>query len=477
MTYFTYWGLRQAPFDNVPDPTMYWSQNPSLEDAISEVLFAIQEGNECLAVVVGDIGTGKTLALRVLLDELSEEKYKVAFLTNPTLTFTQIMREIIGQLENKKVSTKWKDHLQEEFNQLLYRSADEGKRVVVFIDEANVLSPSSLQGLRLLTNIQDNDRNLITFVLAGQKELARKLERPSMENLYQRIGVYCKVTGLDSQAMVAGYISHRLKQAGCTREVFADPARRARWKYSRGVPRMVNRICKLCLKAGETNQLQTIDKTMVDNLAHMFEKGFFKKKEATSKREAREAAAIEVKREGKASETVPPKEEEGSNLASFGASIQPVAAPSGDDAPYPRLSGAEPSLPAGDGKEAAVPSESEAIEKAQVKEFDVVENGGKPEAEVATDGQAFGEEKDTLPATEEIVKRIPPDILNRLCFMEDRQLYRLAGQLAADQLRENEDLRNSGDPILHWEKMRSELMILLKELSAIRHVRQTSQYR
>jgi len=169
MTYYRYWGLNRPPFDNVPDPKMYWPQNPGLEDAISEILFAIKEGNECLAVIVGDIGTGKTLALRILLNELGPDKYKIAFLTNPTLSFTQIMREIIGQLENKKVVTKWKDHLHEEINQILYRTADEGKRVVIFIDEANVLNPSGLQGLRLLTNMQDDRQNLVPLYLPARK--------------------------------------------------------------------------------------------------------------------------------------------------------------------------------------------------------------------------------------------------------------------------------------------------------------------
>lgn len=118
--------------------------------------------------------------------------------------------------------------------------------------------------------MRDDHQNLVTFVLAGQKELAQKLERPSMENLYQRIGVYCKVKGLDSPEPVAEYIAHRLKQAGYSREIFTEQVVRAMWNHSRGAPRMVNKICKLCLKAGETNQLQCIDEAVVENLAYMF---------------------------------------------------------------------------------------------------------------------------------------------------------------------------------------------------------------
>ncbi|MDP2992847.1 MAG: AAA family ATPase [Deltaproteobacteria bacterium] len=446
MTYYRYWGLNRPPFDNVPDPKMYWPQNPGLEDAISEILFAIKEGNECLAVIVGDIGTGKTLALRILLNELGPDKYKVAFLTNPTLSFTQIMREIIGQLENKKVVTKWKDHLQEEINQILYRTADEGKRVVIFIDEANVLNPAGLQGLRLLTNMQDDRRNLVTFVLAGQKELAQKLERPSMENLYQRIGVYCKVRGLDSLELVAGYIAHRLNQArpdasatGCSREIFTEQAVRAIWNYSRGVPRMVNKICKLCLKAGETNQLQSIDETMVENLAYMFKKGFFKKDRPVAlklhapahlQQESSEPLAVKSSRQGASSTHASSEERE------------PVAA------------------------ECTAAVETDAEKPVQTRENAPAQL--RPDAE---------DEGPTWPEIEELVKQIPPEILNRLYAMEERQLYRLAGQLAASQLRENGTLKNTSDPIVQWEKMRSAIVMLLKNFSRLNQVGQATEYR
>jgi type II secretory pathway predicted ATPase ExeA len=427
---------------------------------------------------VGDIGAGKTLALRVLLDELSGDKYKVAFLTNPTLTFTQIMREIIGQLENRRIDTKWKDHLQEEFNQLLYRSADEGKRVVVFIDEANVLRASSLEGLRLLTNIQDNNRNLVTFVLAGQKELARKLERSSRENLYQRIGVYCKVTGLDSQAMVAGYIAHRLGQAGCTQEVFTEPSIRAIWRYSRGVPRMVNRICKLCLKAGETNQLQTIDEAVVDSLAYMFEKGFFKEKGTARKKETTSVEAAEADAGREPTEEVLDGKEDAEAVPTPQPATPPVVATVKErEVPSSDLRAAEPSRHTADREGAPLSRENEPAPMADAKKFEVVTQGEKPVVAVADHREAARHEEQEQEGLEGVIKRVPPEILDRLCFMEDRELYRLAGQLAAGHLRENEDLKNSGDPILHWEKMRSEIMVALKELSVLRQVRQTSQYR
>ncbi len=463
MTYYKYWGLNRPPFDNVPDPRMYWPQNPTLEDAISEILFSITEGNECLAVIVGEIGTGKTLALRVLLNELSPEKYKVAFLTNPTLTFTQIMREIIGQLEDKKILIKWKDHLQEEFNRILYKSADEGKRVVVFIDEANVLTTGSLQGLRLLTNMQDDNQNLVTFVLAGQKELAKKLERPSMENLYQRIGVYCKVKGLDSLGKVAEYVAHRLKHArqgasttrpdasatGCSREIFTEPAIMAVWNHSRGVPRMVNKICKLCLKAGETNHMKVIDESVVEGLACMFVKGCFKKDKADQEKEVPAAhmdAGYEV------SDKAQRGEQKKENLASLELSVRSVATVALNDSPSLNPSVVGPSQVADEARETGAEC-APATECVKIKESGVQTNGANA-----------GDKEQESFAMDDLVKHLPSEILNRIYYMEERQLCRLAGQLAATELRRNEALKRNEDPIVLWEKIRSEIIVVLKRL-------------
>src|SRR3990172_2087890 len=124
MGYIDYWGLSRAPFDNVPDPSMYFDQHTSVENAVAEVLFAIEEGNECLAVIVGDVGLGKTMGLRIILDSLEQDKYNIAFVTNPDLTFLQLLREVIGQLTGKQCEIKRKEDLLERLNQLLFQSSD-----------------------------------------------------------------------------------------------------------------------------------------------------------------------------------------------------------------------------------------------------------------------------------------------------------------------------------------------------------------
>jgi type II secretory pathway predicted ATPase ExeA len=265
--YYEYWGLNKPPFDNVPDPSMFVECHPSLENAMAETVFAIEEGNDCLAVIVGDVGLGKTLSFRMMIDSLDQQKYKIALITNPDMSFVQLLREIIGQLTGKQCEINKKIDLLECFNKLLFETIDEGRKVLIFIDEANALSPSNLENLRLLTNMQDDKKNLLTIVLAGQAELARRLENPRRANLFQRIGTYCTLDKIQSEDMVKTYVETRLQLSGGTRPIFSDDAFGYIYEYSdHGIPRLINKICKLCLKAGETNKLQQINADMVKEI-------------------------------------------------------------------------------------------------------------------------------------------------------------------------------------------------------------------
>ncbi len=253
--YEEFWGFSRNPFDNVPDPGMYFKMHSSAERTVSELLFAIEEGNECIAVVVGEVGLGKTMVLRIVLDELDPEKYRIAFVTNPDLTFPQLLREIIGQLKGEPCTIRSKEFLLEEFNRILFETADGNKKVLLFIDEGNVLKGPNLESLRLLTNLQEDTRNLFTMVLAGQPKLAQRLEDPQRVNLFQRVGIYSRLEPLGSVDLVRDYIEHRLERAGSTRRIFTDAVVQAIHHHCEGIPRLINRLCKLCLKAGETNLL------------------------------------------------------------------------------------------------------------------------------------------------------------------------------------------------------------------------------
>jgi general secretion pathway protein A len=269
--YYEYWGIKKPPFDNVPDPTMYTDSHSSMENAIAETLFAIEEGNECISVIVGDVGLGKTLSLRIIIDSLEQEKYKIALVTNPDMSFIDLLREIIGQLTGKQCLERRKINLLEIFNKLLFETIDEGKKVLIFIDEANAMSPANLESLRLLTNMQDDQRNLFTIVLAGQLELARRLEHPKRANLLQRIGTFSRIDKIETEDLLKAYVQTRLKLAGTTRDIFTDDAYGFLYEYSdHGVPRLINKICKLSLKAGETNEFNQISGEVIYQIGERF---------------------------------------------------------------------------------------------------------------------------------------------------------------------------------------------------------------
>jgi type II secretory pathway predicted ATPase ExeA len=271
--YYQYWALAKPPFDNVPDPEMYFDLHRSVENAVAETIFAIEEGNECLAVIVGDVGLGKTMTLRVILDSLEQEKYRIAFVTNPDMTFIQLMKEIIGQLTGKQCIESRREQIVDYFNQLLFKTKAEGRKVLIFIDEGNAMKPTTLESLRLLTNMQGDDENLFTIVLAGQLELARRLEHPKRANLFQRIGVYCHLTKIESLELMRDYIEHRLERAGTSARLFTDDAYQAIWGYSEeGVPRLINKVAKLALKAGQTHGVQTINGVIVRQIGARFDR-------------------------------------------------------------------------------------------------------------------------------------------------------------------------------------------------------------
>lgn len=269
--YYEYWGLNKPPFDNVPDPSMYVDCHGSPENAVTETLFAVREGNECIVVIYGEAGVGKTLSMRKVIDLLDPDKYRTAFIANPGIQFLQMLREIIIQLTGEPCELKKKADLLAKLNRIIFQNHDEGRKVLIFLDEANSLSPLSMESLRLLTNIQKDERNPFTIVLAGTNGLARRLEHPRRENLFQRVGVCCRLEKIPSRDDARKYIDARLRLAGANREIFTPGAYDAIWEHSgSGVPRLINKMAKLCLKTGEACGLEMVTGEIVEQVALRF---------------------------------------------------------------------------------------------------------------------------------------------------------------------------------------------------------------
>ncbi len=432
--YLDYWGLCKNPFDSVPDPQMYFSAHSTVESTVAELLFAIEEGNECLAVVVGEVGLGKTMSLRVVLNELNPNQYRIAFVTNPDLTFAQLLRELIGQLRGEPCELRGKDALLEEFNRILFETADSGRKVLIFVDEGNALRSSCLEGLRLLTNMQDDTRNLLTIILAGQPKLARMLEDRRRTNLYQRIGVYSHLEPLDSIAQVREYVDHRLSRAGAIREIFDEEAVEAISRHSNGIPRLINRLCKLSLKAGETNGLRVIGGALVEDIASRFDRG------ARRRYRARQRAA---------------ERQHGSEI-----SLAPEPA-AGEEQPAEaawdsQSTGPSPALPANSSEFATAPVPTAETHSTPLQSVPISGSNGHGTIDTSdeppADQQAETARKDV---------RIPSEVIEALRGLADEhQRLRLAGQLAARQIQEHPEHYSDAsiDPVRAWDQLRLEIL-------------------
>ena len=455
--YYEYWGLNKPPFDNVPDPSMYVDCHPSMESALAESLFAIEEGNECLAVIIGDVGLGKTLSLRMIIDNLDQEKYKIALVTNPSISFTQLMQEMIGQLTGSQCLEKRKAVLLERFNKILFETMDEGKKVVLLIDEANAMPSASLENLRLLTNMQDDRRNLFTMVLAGQMELARRLEHPKRLNLFQRIGTYSRIDQIQSEDLVKAYVEKRIALAGGDRPIFSEDAFPFIWEHSaHGVPRLINKMCKLSLKAGETNGFDHISGELIHQIGQRFASmtAPVAPKRKSRKKTEEKKPALKTTDAPRAVEPEPLAEEPKMGKAVVPAAVEGFE-PEEKTAPPPELASEpferEVSGPAVD------PEPRQDFEPIQDPE-PILEAEPRLEAETVIPVESVPEELEIGEVT--ISLNIHPDLIAEAKTGTEEFRVKLAGVLAAQALKKYPELTASPavDPVNVWSEIRGHVL-------------------
>lgn len=261
--YEKYWGLKEKPFENTPDPHfIYYSRKH--EEALMRLLYAIKE-EKGAAMLTGEYGSGKTVLSRIIIDELiKNEIYEVALIIHPQLTPIEFIQEIIYQLKNETV-TGPKPQLLHILQDTIYRNFNDGKRTVILIDEAQIIKDrETLEEIRLFLNFQLNNRFLITLVLIGQPELLDKIK--PIPQLQQRLGIKYHLVGLD-RSETEGYIKHRLSVAGAARDIFNKKAFEPIYNYSDGIPRKINNICDMSLLIGFGQEVKLIDKDLIEKLA------------------------------------------------------------------------------------------------------------------------------------------------------------------------------------------------------------------
>jgi MSHA biogenesis protein MshM len=235
--YEDHFGLRQAPFSLTPD-TGFFFRNDAHVEALQVLRVALDAG-EGFIKVTGEVGTGKTLLCRLLLNSL-DEQWVTAWVPNPYLDPDALRRAIADELRVALGPTPRQHTLVKKLQERLIELAASGKRVAVIIDEAQALSDESLEALRLLSNLETETRKLLHVVLFGQPELDERLAQPQLRQLRQRIGFGYRLQPLDADG-VALYLQHRLSVAGYNgRPLFAQRALRRLHRASGGIPRLVN---------------------------------------------------------------------------------------------------------------------------------------------------------------------------------------------------------------------------------------------
>jgi len=244
--YEAFYGLSAQPFSITPDPRFLFFSRRHRE-AFDYMLFGIKERKGFIQVT-GEVGAGKTTICRTVLEQL-RAGYATALILNPVMTGIQMLRAILREFS---LSDRGNDRarLLQRLDEFLLARAQAGDEVVLFIDEAQDLSDELLEDVRLLSNLETDDRKLLQIVLLGQPELRARLDEPELRQLRQRITVRYHIEPLDPRETEA-YIVHRLSVAGSNgRPTFTPAALRSIHGYSRGIPRMINAVCDKTLLAG-----------------------------------------------------------------------------------------------------------------------------------------------------------------------------------------------------------------------------------
>jgi len=243
--YQDYFGFTELPFHVTPNPRFLFL-SPTHEEARQHLRYGVED-KKGFIVLTGEVGCGKTTLCRKLLEELeAEENIDIALLLNPRVSETQLLRGIMKEL-GEETKARSKNDLLDKINDVLLERIDQGREIVVMIDEAQNLSFEVMEMLRMLSNLETYDQKLLQIILMGQPELNTKLREERLRQFRQRVLVHYNLQPLNA-AEVQLYILHRLSLAGSNgRPQFTPRAIRKIAKGSLGIPRMINNICDKAL--------------------------------------------------------------------------------------------------------------------------------------------------------------------------------------------------------------------------------------
>lgn len=268
--YEAFFGFRERPFDLTPDPR-YLIATEVHREALSNLEYAIAS-RKGITLLVGDAGTGKTTVIRAALERQPSRTHAV-HLHNPALTraeFIEMLAERFGLSDRARSS---KTDLLLEFEQLLRQRRADGDVTVLIVDEAQSLPMALLEEIRLLTNIETNNDKLLSVIIAGQPEIAERLNDQSLRQLKQRIALRCELRPLKLHETVA-YVAGRIRAAGGRpAEVFTREAIMLVHQYSRGVPRTINVIVDNALLGGFAADERPVTTRLIAEVCRDFDLG------------------------------------------------------------------------------------------------------------------------------------------------------------------------------------------------------------
>lgn len=258
--YRQHFNLREVPFSLTPDPEYYFNCTGH-QQALNVLLVALQSG-EGLIKITGEVGTGKTLLCRKLLVALAG-KFQTTYLPNPLLQPFELYQALAEELNMVIPYGITMHDLVKRITEVLVALRNQGKRVVLCIDDAQAMSLESLEALRLLSNLETEKQKLLQMVVFAQPELNKKMQGDELRQLRQRITFSYDLPALDRQT-ITGYVNHRLKVAGYTGpQLFAENALDAIYRASRGIPRLVNILCHKAMMVAYGQGQKSIDLTQV----------------------------------------------------------------------------------------------------------------------------------------------------------------------------------------------------------------------
>jgi general secretion pathway protein A len=266
--YKEFFGLRANPFNVNPDPR-YLFLTRHTEEALACLTYGIQS-RKGFVLLTGEVGTGKTTLINKLMEWLRVQQVATAFVFNPRMDVLQLLEYMMGDFGIPCEIKSKSQMLQRLYSWLLdrYRA---GETAVLVIDEAQNLTDEVLEEIRMLTNLETFTEKLLQIVLVGQPELEQRLKQPQLRQLRQRLTLRAK-THAFNLGETESYIVQRLRIAGSNGETIFEPeAATAIFRYSTGIPRVINLLCEHCLVSAFVDQKKSVTAEIVDSVARDFD--------------------------------------------------------------------------------------------------------------------------------------------------------------------------------------------------------------